>query len=111
MELTLDQGGYRPEFARVKNRLKDANGRPISVANNNPILDSVMYEVEYRDGYVAAMAANVISDDLFTQIDQEGNIFLLIKSIINTRTKGKETLQQDVFIITKSGTKQRKKYN
>ena len=45
MELTLDQGGDIPEFTRVKKILKDANGRPIGVANENPILDSRMYEV------------------------------------------------------------------
>ena len=46
MELTSDQGGDRPEFARVKKILKDENVRPIGVANENPILDSRMYEVE-----------------------------------------------------------------
>ena len=46
MELTLYQGGDRPEFARVKKILQDANGRPIGVANDNPMLDSRMFEVE-----------------------------------------------------------------
>ena len=32
-ELTLDRGGGTPEFTKLKKRLKDANGRPISVAN------------------------------------------------------------------------------
>ena len=108
MELTLDQGGYRPEFVRVKNKLKDSNGRQIGVANDNPILDSRMYEVEYRYGYVAAMAANAIAGNLFAQVDQEGNTCVLIESIINTRTNGIQTLQQDAFVITKIGTKQRK---
>ena len=108
MELTLYQGGERPEFARVKKILKDTNGRQIGVANDNPILDSRMYEVEYRDGYVATMEANVIAENLFTQVDQEGNIFLLIESIIDTRTSNTKTLQQYAFVITKSGTKQRK---
>ena len=70
MELTLDRGGDRPEFARVKKILKDANGRQIGVANENPILDSRMYEVEYCYKYVATMAANVIAENLFIQIDQ-----------------------------------------
>ena len=43
MELTLDQGGDRPKVARVKKILKDAHFRPIGVANNNPILESLMY--------------------------------------------------------------------
>ena len=40
----MDIGGDRPYFARVKKILKDANGRPTGVANDNPILDSIMYE-------------------------------------------------------------------
>ena len=54
------------------------------------------------------MAANVISENLFAQVYQEGNRFLLIDAIIDTRTNGTQTLQQDVFIITKSGDKRRK---
>ena len=49
MELILDQGGDRPEFARAKKRLKDTNRILISVANYNPILELIMYEVEHRD--------------------------------------------------------------
>ena len=30
------------EFAILKTKLKDTNGRPIGVANDNPILDSRM---------------------------------------------------------------------
>ena len=109
MELTLDRGGDRPELARVKKRLKDANGRPIGVANDNPILDSRMYEVEYRDGYVAAMAANVIAENLFAQVDQEGNRFVMLEEITGSRTNGDQVLQQNAFTLTPSGTKRRVK--
>ena len=51
------------------------------------------------------MSANVISENPFAQVDQESNRFVLIKSIIDTRTDGTQTLQQDVFVITNSGTK------
>ena len=47
MELTLDQGGDRPEFARVKKILKGNHGRPTGVAIYNPILESRMYELKY----------------------------------------------------------------
>ena len=57
------------------------------------------------NGYVEAMSANVIADNLFTQIDQEGNIFVLIEYFIYTRTKCTQTLQKDSFVITNSGTK------
>ena len=78
------------------------------MANDNPILDSIIYEVEYLNGYVVTMAASVNSKNLFAQVYQEGNRFALIESIIDTRTGGTQTLQQDSFVVTKSGTKQRK---
>ena len=52
------------------------------------------------------MAANVVAENLFAQVDQEGNRFVLIESIIDTRTDGTQTLHQDAFIIINSGTKQ-----
>ena len=67
-----------------------------------------MYEVEYRYGYVAAMAANVIAENLFSQFDQKGNIFVLIDSIMDTRTNGTQKLQQYEFVITNISTKRRK---
>ena len=92
-------------MAIVKKRLKDANRISIGVAYENPILDSRMYEAEYCNGYVAAMADNVIAENLFTQVDQEVNIFVLIKYIINTRTNGTQTLHKYAFVINNSGTK------
>ena len=77
----------------MKKRHKDANGRPIGVDNGNPILDSRMYEVKYHNIYLAAMAANVVAKNIFAQFDQEVNRFILINSIIDTRTDGTQTLQ------------------
>ena len=69
-----------------------------------------MYEVEYCDGYVATMAANVIYENLFAQVNKEGKIFVLIESIIDTKTNSTQTLHEDAFVITKS-YETNKKYN
>ena len=50
MELTLYRGGDTPELTKMKKRPNDDNRRSIVLANDNPILDSRMYEVEYCDG-------------------------------------------------------------
>ena len=74
MELALPQGdSLEPRMARVTNRLKDANGIPIGTTNDNPLLDTKMYEVEYLDGEHASLSANHIVENLFTQVDDEGN--------------------------------------
>ena len=108
MELALPRDGDGPEFARVTKRLRDDNGLPIGTANENPILDSRMYEVEYADGHKIAMAANAIAENLFAQVDEEGNRHVLFKEIIDHRTNGKEVKQQDAFITTRTGTQRRR---
>jgi hypothetical protein len=81
---------------------------PIGTAHDNPILDSWMYEVEYQDDYKSAMAANAIAQNLFAQVDAEGNCQLRFDEIIDHRTNGKEVKQQDAFLTTRSGTRRQR---
>ena len=47
MELAHQRGGgSEPAFARVKKRLRDANGLPIGTSNENLIIESRVYEFE-----------------------------------------------------------------
>ena len=69
MELALDRGGEQPEYARVKKRLKDNQGWPIGIASDNQILYTRMYEVEYQESHMAALAANIIAENIFSQVD------------------------------------------
>ena len=88
--------------------MKDANGLPIGLANENPILDTRMYEVEYLDGEQMSLAANNIAENLFAQIDDDGNRQVLMDKIIGHRSNEYALKQQDAFIVTKTGTKRRK---
>ncbi len=73
MELALPRDGAEVQFGRVVKRLRDKDGLPIGTANDNPILDTRMHKVEFQGGYKASMAANAIAENLFSQIDDEGN--------------------------------------
>ena len=105
MELALPQGdSLEPRMTRVTKRLKDANGIPIGTADDNPLLDTRTYEVEYLDGERASLSANHIAENLFTQVDDDGNRQVLMKEIIDYRTNGQEVKHQDAFITTKTGS-------
>ena len=109
MELVLPQGdSLEPRLARVTKRLKDANGIPIGTTDDNPLLDTRMYEVEYLDGERASLSANYIAENLFAQVDDEGSRQVLMKEIIDYCTNGQEVKQQDAFITTRTGTKRRR---
>ena len=109
MELALPQGdSLEPRLARVTKRLKDANGIPIGTADDNPLFNTRMYEVEYLDGERASLSANCIAENLFTQVGDEGNQQVLMKEIIDYRTNRQEVKQQDAFITMRTGTERRR---
>ena len=67
-----------------------------------------MYEVEYLDGEQMSLAANKIEENLFAQIDDDGNHQVLMDEIIGHRSNEHAVKQQDAFIVTKTSTKRRK---
>ena len=82
MELGLNRGEEEGlQFARIKIGAVDEYGKPIGIPSNNPILDSRQYEIEYADGNTAVLTANIISENLMAQVDDHGNIHLLIEKI------------------------------
>ena len=66
MEVAIPRHDEGPELARVTKRLRDKDGLPIGTANDNPILDTRIYEVEYLDGHTTSLAANTIAENLFS---------------------------------------------
>ena len=108
MEIALARGDNSPQFSRVTKRMRDATGFTIGTANENPILDTRLFEVEYLDGYKASLSANKISENLFSQIDDEGNRFVFMESIGDHRKNGNQLSTADSFIQSSSGIKRRK---
>ena len=108
MELALPWAGGEVEFGRVVKRLRDKDGLPIGTANVNPILDTRGYEVEFPDGHQVSLSANVIAENLFSQVDPEGNSLAMLDDIVDHRTNGKQVHKDDGFVITSLGTKRKK---
>ena len=108
MELAFDRGDDSPSFAKVTKRLRDAQVLPIGTANDNRILDTWMYEVEDLDGFPTSMAANSIAENMFAQVDEEGNGHVLFDEIIEHRCDGNQVKMQDAFSANTRGVKQRR---
>ena len=65
IEVALPRDTEGQDLARVTTHLKDTNGLPIGTANENPILDTRVYEVKYVDGHKASLIANAIAQNMF----------------------------------------------
>ena len=46
--------------AKVIKRKRDADDNPMGKRNNNPILDTRKYDVQFPDGSIGTFAANII---------------------------------------------------
>ena len=67
-----------------------------------------MYEVEFMDSTKQSLSANCIIENVFAQMDQDGNRQVLLDEIIDYCTTGNEVKQQDTFITTRTGTKRQR---
>ena len=59
------------------------------IRNANPLLDSREYEVEFPDGSIEAFTANLIAENLLSQVDAEGRSYSVLREIVDHRTNGR----------------------
>ena len=65
---------------------------------------TVLYDVEFPDGQVREYAANVIAENMLTQVDSEGFPFTMMKGIVDYKMDPAVAVPKDEkYLITKSG--------
>jgi len=90
-------------LGKVIARKRDHDGNPIGKAHNNPILDTRLYQVIFPDGETAEYSANVIAESLYSQIDNEGNQFLLLDELIDWKRTSESIPDEDILQISHNG--------
>ena len=85
-------------YGKVVRRKRDGDGNLIGHANKNPILDTSVYEVLFDDGHIEAFAANVIAEQLYSQVDDEGFQYLIIDAIIDHKRDGSAISADDGYV-------------
>lgn len=75
MEVGLSRGADdHLERATVNKRALDVDGRQyIGKAHKNPLLDTRKFEVEFDDGTIEVLMANIIAEDILAQVDNGGH--------------------------------------
>ena len=79
VELLMNVGTNDERRGRVVKRSRGLDSEPIGRAHANPQFDTREYEIEFTDGTHEKYQANVIAENMFAQIDSEGNQFLLLQ--------------------------------
>ena len=96
-----EEEGYR--LGRVKQRVIDVDGKPIGLSSNNPLLDTRQYEVEFFDGTIEVLTANVIAENLLAQVDEHGHRHLLLQEIEDHRTNKNAIVRGQGTYVTQHG--------
>ena len=65
----------------VRDRKRNADGMLLGKKDDNPLLDSSVYIVDFPDGSYREYNANLIAENLYSQIDDEGRSFEIFKGI------------------------------
>ena len=71
VELPRDDKGYKV-LDHVMEWKRDHNGKFIGTSNENPILNTEVYNVETPDGHKAEYIENIIAEILYIQVDGDG---------------------------------------
>ena len=95
--------GESTQMAKVVRRALDDNGDTIGTFDKNPILNTLVYDVEFPDGSVRRYGANLIAENILSQVDNRGRNSLQLEKIIGHRTNGRAVKKKDGFIVTKRG--------
>ena len=96
-ELTLPHND-KMQRATVIRRAKNDRGEIKGRASRNPLMDSRTYEVMFEDGTVKEYSANLIAQEMYSQVDIAGHHQLLLDEIIGHR-KTEEALTKDQMYI------------
>ncbi len=84
VDLLFPNGGTMTR-GRVTARKRDSDGNPKGSSNDNPILDTCEYTVEFDDGDVSKLTANLIAESMYAQCDPDGNQYVLLDSLNDYR--------------------------
>ena len=74
----------------------------------NPLLNSLVYEVESPDWYVKEYIANIIAENMSAQVDSEGYYLIMINAIVDCDCDESMAVPNpDCYVVTKHGQRRR----
>jgi hypothetical protein len=79
------QNGDEISLGKVKRRALGPDGLTTGSYADNPMLNSIVYEVEFPDGQTKEYAANTIAENMLSQVDSDGYSTTLIQGIVDFR--------------------------
>ena len=87
---------------KVIQRTIGHDGQVTGTYDSNPFLNSIIYDVEFPDGQVKEYAANIVAENMLTQVDSDGMSTTLMEATIR-RGDERGLKHHDKYVQTKNG--------
>jgi len=95
---------------KVARRALGPDGRVTGTYDENPMLNSMIYEIEFPDGQIKEYAANVIAENMLTQVDADGYSITMMDAIIDYRKDDATAVpKSEMYVVTKRGQRKLRK--
>ena len=91
------------QIGKVARRTIGPDGTTSGRYDSNPILNSMRYEVEFPDGQVKEYAANVLAENLLTQIGSKGFCNILFDGIVDFQKEETAGDKTERVLVTNRG--------
>ena len=85
------------------------DGRTLGTYSENPAINMMVYDTEFPDGEVKEYLANVIAENMYSQVDDEGYITRQFDCIIDFSSNQEAVTADNYYTTTKSGNRQYRK--
>ena len=93
----------KQQTAKVIFRTIDSNGNIIGNFDENPVINQLVYDVEFTDGPVKHHAEYVIAENVFSQVDLSGLYAQALDKIVIHRKLRSSVSTKDDYVTTKRG--------
>ena len=109
MEVLLPNGEEK-QLAQVLRRSLDENGRHVGRYNDNPVLNTAVYDVEFPDGTIKAYGANIIAENVLQSVDEDGYHSQFLEGILDHKKDASLAVSKDKrFVTSKAGNRHLRK--
>ncbi len=97
--------GDQYKLGYVKGYKRDSDGQLIGKPHPNPLLNTRLYLFQFTDDSVHDYTANMITEAIYTEVDDEGNKYLLLDSNICYHKNDKAISKNNMQVISQNGNR------
>ena len=96
------------QLASVLGQSTSIDGNPIGEYDDNPMLNTRVYDVMFPDGIVHWYSANIIAQNIYESSDDDGFRYQLMEEIIDHRKFNDAVPKEEGYITSKNGKKKKR---